>query len=86
MTACMHLTQVDIHLHNTMMLFLLQSLDEVKNVVCTQKANGEAAHLSARVINGVQLLCAGSKNVHLVFTNRGTLQIVYLLYLVQIDY
>ena len=36
------------------------------------KANGEAAHLAARKINGKYIIFGGSKNVHMAFSNRGT--------------
>ena len=54
-------------------LLPLQSLDEARTVVCTRKANGEAAHLSSCVVAGRQLICVGSKNVHMLIRNRGWL-------------
>lgn len=41
------------------------------HVVATRKANGEAAHLSCIEIGGQLLICAGSKNVHMLFSTRG---------------
>ena len=41
-----------------------------KYVAVLQKANGEAAHLSCRWVDNEFLICAGSKNVHLVFKNK----------------
>ncbi|XP_037070079.1 uncharacterized protein LOC119091407 [Pollicipes pollicipes] len=46
--------------------FFLQPLETASRLVLTQKANGEAAHLSARWLDGAFLLCVGSKNVHMV--------------------
>ena len=48
-----------------------QPLEAAVSVVSTRKANGEAAHLAARCIDGRVLICAGSKNVHMLFRNRG---------------
>ena len=45
----------------------LQSLDCADKVVATSKANGESGHLSCTVVDGTPVLCAGSKNVHLLF-------------------
>lgn len=50
--------------------YFLKDLDETRRVVALQKANGEAAHMSARFINGQFFICAGSKNVHLLFQKK----------------
>ncbi len=50
--------------------YFLKPLSSTSRVVCTQKANGEAAHLSARYIKGRFVLCAGSKNVHMLVRSR----------------
>jgi len=47
--------------------YFLVDIDKTEYVVSLQKANGEAAHMSCRFIDGEFLICAGSKNVHLVF-------------------
>ncbi len=47
--------------------YFLKDINETKDVVSLQKANGEAAHLSCRFINGDFIICSGSKNVHLLF-------------------
>ena len=52
--------------------YFLTDIEKAKFVVGTQKANGEAAHLSCRWDNGSFLVCCGSKNVHLLFRQRGT--------------
>ena len=46
--------------------YFLRSVEDATRVVLTQKANGEAAHLSARYVDGAFLVCVGSKNVHMV--------------------
>ena len=46
-------------------------LENSTHVVCTRKANGEAGHLAAKRIDGNVYLCAGSKNVHMLFRNKG---------------
>ncbi|XP_077983154.1 uncharacterized protein LOC144437995 [Glandiceps talaboti] len=50
--------------------YFTKSLDEAVDVVCTKKANGEAAHFSARYIGDKVVLCGGSKNVHMLFRSR----------------
>lgn len=50
--------------------YFLKDINYSKHVISLQKANGEAAHLSCSWINTDFLLCAGSKNVHLVFKNK----------------
>ena len=40
-------------------------------MVCTMKANGEAAHLSAVKVSGETYVCTGSKNVHLIIRRKG---------------
>ncbi|KAK6982506.1 actin-binding protein ipp [Biomphalaria glabrata] len=51
--------------------YFVKSIDDAKKVIATRKANGEAAHLSCIQIDGQILLCAGSKNVHMLIRNRG---------------
>ena len=46
--------------------YFLRPLEEAARLVLTRKANGEAAHLSARHVDGAFLVCVGSKNVHMV--------------------
>jgi len=50
--------------------YFLKPIEEVKKVVCMIKENGEAAHLSVRLIEGKFFFLAGSKNVHLLFQNK----------------
>lgn len=50
--------------------YFLKDLDATKRVAAMKKANGEAAHMSCRFIDGKFFVIAGSKNVHLVFQNR----------------
>ena len=52
--------------------YFLGPFPETRRVVCTLKANGEAAHLSARHLGPGRgfVLFAGSKNVHLALRRR----------------
>jgi len=47
--------------------YFLKPLEEVTKVVCMIKENGEAGHVSVRVIDDKFFFIAGSKNVHLMF-------------------
>jgi len=47
--------------------YFSQPFDTAEAIVCTKKQNGEAAHLAACRIGTEVYICAGSKNVHLVF-------------------
>lgn len=58
----------------TWKLYFTKPLDDCKLVVSTCKANGEAAHLSALQIGDELYLCAGSKNVHMIFCNKDDLE------------
>jgi len=53
--------------------YFTQPFDSAKAIVCTKKQNGEAAHLSAFRIGSEVYICAGSKNVHIVFRNTSDL-------------
>lgn len=49
-------------------IYFRSPADTATYLVATQKINGEAAHFSAYAFeNGDYVLCAGSKNVHLLF-------------------
>eukprot|EP00092_Neocalanus_flemingeri_P011904 GFUD01012836.1.p1 GENE.GFUD01012836.1~~GFUD01012836.1.p1 ORF type:complete len:710 (+),score=159.73 GFUD01012836.1:83-2212(+) len=50
--------------------YFLKPIEEVKKVVCMVKENGEAAHVSVRLIGGKFFFIAGSKNVHLLFQTQ----------------
>lgn len=50
--------------------YFLKDIKKTEYVISLEKANGEAAHFSCRWIDNGFLLCAGSKNVHLVFRNE----------------
>ncbi|XP_070574633.1 uncharacterized protein [Ptychodera flava] len=50
--------------------YFTKPLDEATHFVATRKANGEAAHFSARHIGSRVVLCGGSKNVHLLFRSN----------------
>ncbi|XP_021358306.1 uncharacterized protein LOC110453614 isoform X2 [Mizuhopecten yessoensis] len=50
--------------------YFTKSLDDASVVIATRKANGEAAHLSCRLIGGEYVLCGGSKNVHMLFRRK----------------
>eukprot|EP00095_Tigriopus_kingsejongensis_P002818 maker-scaffold80_size398941-snap-gene-1.9 protein:Tk02818 transcript:maker-scaffold80_size398941-snap-gene-1.9-mRNA-1 annotation:"hypothetical protein BRAFLDRAFT_126791" len=52
------------------MKYFLQPVTQTHRIVCTQKANGEAAHFSIRWLQGQFYVCAGSKNVHLLCRSR----------------
>ncbi|CAF0760832.1 unnamed protein product [Didymodactylos carnosus] len=54
--------------------FLIHPHD-AKQIICTQKINGEAAHLSCFSLNNRLILCAGSKNVHLCFRNHSDIDL-----------
>lgn len=54
--------------------YFLSPMDEVEKVVCVIKENGEAAHLSVRMIQGSCYYFCGSKNVHLMFRTREELE------------
>lgn len=47
--------------------YFTQPFHTAKAIICTIKQNGEAAHLGARRIGTELYICAGSKNVHLMF-------------------
>ena len=51
--------------------YFLKSFDQTQLVIGMQKANGESAHMSCRWIEGKFFIISGSKNVHLLFSNRG---------------
>jgi hypothetical protein len=50
--------------------YFLRDIKETKTIVSLRKANGEAAHLSCRYIDGQFYLCSGSKNVHMFYKRR----------------
>lgn len=50
----------------TWMKYFLRPVEQTSRIICTQKANGEAAHFSARYLKDRFIVAAGSKNVHLV--------------------
>lgn len=54
----------------TWQTYFLKPLSTCHEVVCTEKANGEAAHLAVRHVKDRFLLCLGSKNVHMVVSTR----------------
>jgi hypothetical protein len=64
--------------------YFLRPLNESSLVVSLQKANGEAAHLSCRFINGSFVICAGSKNVHLLFRTASNSFVDFYVRLVQL--
>ena len=51
-------------------MYFLKDLNEAAYVCSLKKANGEAAHLACRWLNGQFVIFAGSKNVHLAFRNK----------------
>ena len=54
--------------------YFLSPMEEVEKVICVTKENGEAAHLSVRMIQGSFYYFCGSKNVHLMFRTREELE------------
>ncbi|RUS68993.1 hypothetical protein EGW08_023245 [Elysia chlorotica] len=57
--------------NHTWKKYFTKPLESAHKVIVTKKANGEAAHLSCIKIDGHRLICAGSKNVHILIRNRG---------------
>ncbi|KAK3803311.1 hypothetical protein RRG08_021509 [Elysia crispata] len=57
--------------NHTWKKYFTKPLESAHKVIITKKANGEAAHLSCVKIDGQRLICAGSKNVHILIRNRG---------------
>ena len=55
--------------------YFLKPMSEVSKVVCMIKENGEAAHVSVRLIDDKFYFIAGSKNVHLLFKNAQDLEL-----------
>ena len=53
--------------------YFLKDINETKNVLSLNKANGESAHLACRWLDGQFLIFAGSKNVHLAFRDKSLL-------------
>lgn len=51
--------------------YFLRSKEHAVKVICTKKANGEAAHASSRQLFGNNYYCLGSKNVHLLVKCKG---------------
>lgn len=49
----------------------MQSIDTTKKVICTEKANGEAAHISVWKLLNETFYCIGSKNVHMLLKDIG---------------
>ena len=56
------------------MNFFLQPPEKATKVICTRKANGEAAHLSVRFIDQQVILIVGSKNVHMVISKYSDIE------------
>ncbi|XP_064640559.1 uncharacterized protein LOC135495658 [Lineus longissimus] len=55
--------------------YFSKPLDEAKTVIATRKANGEAAHLSCIRLNGEHVICAGSKNVHMLLRKKDDVEL-----------
>eukprot|EP00055_Hartaetosiga_balthica_P017839 m.123942 g.123942 ORF g.123942 m.123942 type:complete len:524 (+) comp9417_c2_seq15:321-1892(+) len=54
--------------------FFLKKVDDAKQIVAMDKANGEAAHLACHTINGKRYIVCGSKNVHILVTSERDLR------------
>ena len=50
--------------------YFLKPLESTSKVICTRKANGEAAHLAIRWIKDRFVVCVGSKNVHMLISDK----------------
>ncbi|KAK8407039.1 hypothetical protein O3P69_007530 [Scylla paramamosain] len=50
--------------------YFLKDQEKAKQVVCMKKINGEAAHFSAREIDGKFYIITGSKNVHMIIKEK----------------
>ena len=57
--------------------YFIKDYTDTRHVVSLEKANGEAAHMSCRWLNGAFVVCAGSKNVHLVFKTESTIFTIF---------
>lgn len=55
--------------------YFLRDPETADRLVLTQKANGEAAHLSARWLSGRPLICVGSKNVHMLLRRQSDIEL-----------
>jgi hypothetical protein len=58
--------------------YFSKPISETVDIVCTSKTNGEAAHLGSMLICDQIYICAGSKNVHMLFKNKTQLQMYEL--------
>jgi len=54
--------------------YFLKDMSHTKKLISIRKANGEAAHMSCRWINGDFIICGGSKNIHMFFKNERDIQ------------
>ena len=54
--------------------YFLKPLESTSNLICTRKANGEAAHLAIRWIKDRFVVCVGSKNVHMLISDRSDIE------------
>lgn len=50
--------------------YFLKDQEEAQQVICMKKLNGEAAHFSARKIDGEFYIITGSKNVHMIIKEK----------------
>ncbi|KAK3086684.1 hypothetical protein FSP39_021920 [Pinctada imbricata] len=50
--------------------YFSKPIEDAKAIIATKKANGEAGHLSCRLIGGKFVMCGGSKNVHMMFRTK----------------
>jgi hypothetical protein len=60
--------------NKTWMSYFLRPVEAAERVICTHKANGEAAHFSVRWIGERFVVFAGSKNVHMAARSRADVQ------------
>ena len=54
--------------------YFLKPIESTEKIICTRKANGEAAHLGIRFIQNRFVLCVGSKNVHMLISDRSDIE------------
>ncbi|ODM96588.1 hypothetical protein Ocin01_10086 [Orchesella cincta] len=50
--------------------YFMKPLSTTRKIICTEKANGEAAQISSQKLLDQDYFCIGSKNVHMLLRNR----------------
>eukprot|EP01147_Barroeca_monosierra_P009118 gene9118-1419_t len=65
----------DVEINQPWKAYFTKPIEFANTIISMDKANGEAAHLACRWIEGRFVLFCGSKNVHMSFTRRGDLDL-----------